>query len=188
LIAVSGNPKQERCTVPIIRRRPDKTEYAEYYDRYVSQVPDGDVIETMRAQRQAILDLLGGVPPAKADSRYAPGKWTLKEVVGHVLDVEWVFTYRALSFARRDASPLPGIDQEEFVAGANFSARALPEMAQEYHHLRSANILLFDSFDETVLDRGGVASDCRLTVRAILYIIAGHERHHMNVLRERYLT
>ncbi|NIO00715.1 MAG: DUF664 domain-containing protein [Candidatus Latescibacteria bacterium] len=171
-----------------IGHRPEKKEYFEFYDRYVKLVPEGDIVAILREQLQTTLELLRGVPQEKVDHRYAPGKWTLKEVVGHVIDMEWVFSYRALSFARCKTPPLPGVDQEEFMSGANFSARAMSDLMQELQHLRSANILLFDSFDETILDRTGIASDCRFTVRSIAYIIAGHEKHHMEVLSEKYLS
>jgi hypothetical protein len=171
-----------------IRRRPDKTEYYDFYDRYVSLVPDGYIVTILRDQLESALDLLAGVPTEKADYRYAPDKWTLKEVVGHVIDIEWVFTYRALCFARCDTPPLPGVDQHDFMARANFSACAMPDLIEEFRHLRSANTLLFDSFGEPVLDRTGVASECRFTVRSIPYIMAGHEKHHMDVLRDKYLS
>lgn len=171
-----------------VHNRPEKTEYFEFYDRYVSLVPDGNIIAILKEQLHTTLDLLWVVPAEKADYRYAPGKWTLKEVVGHVIDIEWVFAYRALSFARCESPPLPGIDEGEFMSGANHSSRELPDLLDELKHLRSAVILLFDSFDGTIMDRSGIASDCRFTVRSIPHIIAGHHKHHMDVLRERYLV
>jgi len=129
----------------------------------------------------------GDIPTVKAEYRYQPDKWSMKEVFGHVIDVEWVFSYRALRFARGDQTSLPGIEQDDLVAGANFDSRDLTSLCEEFKHLRSANILLFDSFDEKIMDRVGSASGFQFSVRSILYIIAGHLNHHVGILRERYL-
>lgn len=169
------------------RPRPGKSEYDEYYDRYIRLVPDGDIIEILGAQFEATNRLLKTVPAEKEVYRYAAGKWTTKEVLGHILDTEWVFAYRGLSFARGIAGPLPGIDQDEFMAGADFASRPLSGLGLEYSHLRRAVIQLFGSFNESVRGRTGVASGCRFSVRSIMYIIAGHEQHHIDVLKERYL-
>jgi len=169
------------------RRRPDGSEYDGYYDRYVRPVPDGDIIDLLSAQLAATRDLLNIIPIEKEAYRYAPGKWTTKEVVGHIIDTEWVFAYRGLNFARNFPIPLPGMDQDEFMAGANFAARPFSSLSLEYSCLRGAVIQLFGSFDESILNRTGIASGCRFTVRSILYIIAGHERHHIEVLKDRYL-
>jgi hypothetical protein len=168
-------------------RRPLPSEYAEYYGAYVERVPDGDIVDVLRDQMEETVRFLGGLPPGKGDYRYAPGKWTLKEVVRHVVDMEWVFTNRALRFARGDETPLPGVEQDDLVAGTDFSRLSLRDVVEEFRHLRAADTLLFGSWDETILDRSGIASGCRFTARSIPYILAGHERHHMTVLRERYL-
>ncbi len=170
-----------------IHRRPEKTEYFEYYDRYVQLVPDGEIVGVLRAQASTTLDLLRGASIAQVDFRYAPDKWSLKEVLGHIIDTEWIFTYRALSFARGQASPLPSIDPDGFMACAVSSMPAMPALLEQFRHLRSANTLLFDSFDDSALDRTGTASGYSFTTRAILYVMAGHELHHMNIVRERYL-
>jgi hypothetical protein len=168
-------------------RRPAPSEYDSFYGSYVSLVPDGDIIDTLREQRVGIGDLIAAIPAEKTDYRYAPGKWTTREVVGHVIDAEWVFTSRALWFARGVPTPLPGMDQDEFMSGANFADRDLSGLAQEFAGLRSAGIVLFDSFDEDIMSRVGVASGTEVTVRALAYIIAGHALHHVRVLEERYL-
>jgi hypothetical protein len=167
-------------------RRPARTEYDVYYDTYVRLVPDDDIVVVLRDQHLATLDLLRYVSEEQAAYRYAPDKWTLKQVVGHLVDVEWVFSYRALRFARGDASPLPGIDQEELVAGARFP-QPLPVLLDQWSHLRAATVLFFDSMGDTELNRTGTASGWEFTVRSIAWIIAGHERHHVKVLKERYL-
>jgi hypothetical protein len=169
------------------RHRPGKSEYDDYYDRYISLVPDGDIIGILTDQLEAASRLLETIPPGKEEYRYAAGKWTIKEVLGHIIDTEWVFAFRGLSFARGFVPPLPGIDQDEFMSGANFHSRSIADLSLEYSHLRRAVIQLFGSFDEPVLDRTGTASDCLFSVRSIPYIIAGHEKHHIAVLKERYL-
>lgn len=169
------------------RRRPAPAEYDEFYAGYVDLVPDGDIIEILRAQREELGELIGRVPDDRVDYRYAPGKWTTREVVGHVIDSEWVFVSRALWFARAVPTPLPGMDQDEFMAGANFADLPLSALAEEHLGLRSAAIVLFESFDEDIMSRTGAASGCEFTVRALAHIVAGHALHHMRVLEERYL-
>ena len=168
-------------------RRPATSEYAEYYARYVSLVPEGDVLAALRDAQRSTLSFLEEVPERKIDFGYAPGKWTLRQVVGHVIDMEWVFTARAMHFARGVPGELPGVEQEDVMAVANFAARPWPGMVDEYRHLRAANVRLFEGFDEAAWNRTGVASGKPVSVRALAYIIAGHERHHLNVIRERYL-
>jgi len=168
-------------------RRPGPDEYDAFYADYVGCVPDGDVLATLAAQRDEMLALLAGLSRDVLDHSYASGKWSVCEVVGHVMDAERIFAYRALRFSRADQTPLPGMDQDVFMAGADFGRRSRESLSDEYGHLRGANLALFACFDETVLDRTGVASDCSFSVRALLWVIAGHERHHLDVLRERYL-
>ena len=167
-------------------RRPARTEYDDYYDAYVRLVPDDDIVVLLRDQHLGTLDLLRYVSEEQAAFRYAPDKWTLKQVIGHLVDVEWVFSYRALRFARGDASPLPGIDQEEFIRGSSFP-QSLPVLLDQWSHLRASTVLLFDAMGDDELDRAGTASSWAFTVRSIAWIIAGHERHHVQVLKDRYL-
>ena len=169
------------------RRRPAAAEYNDYYHGYISLVPDGDIVDILTRQRAAFQDLIASIPKEKSDYRYAPGKWTTRQVVGHVIDAEWVFVSRALWFARAVPTPLSGMDQDEFMAGANFGDRSLARLAEEHRNLRSAAIVLFDSFDEDIMDRVGIASGFEFTVRAFPYIVAGHAFHHMGVLEELYL-
>ncbi len=167
--------------------RPTSSEYAPYYDKYVSLVPDGDIVKNLQTQLQDTLTLVRGLTTEQADSRYAPGKWTVKELVGHVIDAERVFSYRALRFARGDENPLAGFDQEPYVQNGNFANRTLDDLSDEFEHLRLANIRLFRSFDDSAWKRRGVASDNEVSVLALAYIMAGHELHHMQILRTRYL-
>ena len=171
----------------VVRERPRSGEYAEYYAGYVEHVPDGDVLEILEQQLDSSLTLLRGIDEQRAEQRYAPGKWTIKELVGHIVDIERVFAYRALVIARGDKTPLPGVEQDDLVAGAHFETRSLASLCTEFEHLRRSNLALFESLSSEVLMRRGEASGFEVTVRAIPFIMAGHERHHVQVLRERYL-
>jgi DinB family protein len=167
--------------------KPDSTEYAPYYERYISLVPDGEIVVTLGKQIEGTLGLIRGLSAAQGDLRYAPGKWSVKEVIGHLIDGERIFAYRALRFARNDATPLPGFDENSFVDNAGFGARSLADLADEFEYTRKSNIYLFKSLDGDPSLRRGVASDNKISVRAVAYIIAGHELHHMGILRSRYL-
>jgi uncharacterized damage-inducible protein DinB len=167
--------------------RPAQDEYAPYYEKYVSLVPDGNIVETLERQSADTLALLRSVPEDRAASRYAPGKWSIKEVVGHVIDTERIFAYRALRFARDDRTPLPGYDQDEYARAANFDARTLRDLADDFERTRAATLALLRSFDAGAWQRRGTANDNPVSVRALAHIIAGHELHHVGILRERYL-
>lgn len=171
-----------------MRRRPEPSEYFEYYRGYVDKTPEGDIVSILRDQIRATTSLLAQIPDEKADFRYAPGKWSLKEVVAHVLDTEWVFTARALHFARKVPGALPGVEQDDMIAAANVSARPLSSLMAEWRHVREAGALFFDSLDDDAWGRTGTASGRSFTVRSLAYIIVGHERHHVGVIRERYLA
>jgi uncharacterized damage-inducible protein DinB len=167
--------------------RPEKNEYAPYYDKYVSLVPDGEVVETLERQIEDTLALLRGVGEERAAHRYEEDKWSIKQVVGHLVDTERIFAYRALAIARGEQQSLPGMDQNEYMAGANFDARTLADLLDEFSHLRRSNVLMLRGLSEDAWSRRGVASDNEVTVRAVAYIIAGHEAHHVQILRKRYL-
>ena len=167
--------------------RPQSTEYQSYYERYVSLVPEGDVIKVLTEQLDETLALLRSIPEDKAGFRYGPDKWSIKELVGHVIDGERIFAYRALRFARGDQTPLPGFEQDDYVLNANFDERPLSELADEFEHVRRANLLMFGRLDEAAWNRRGSASEAEVSVRALAFIIAGHERHHVKVLKEKYL-
>jgi hypothetical protein len=166
--------------------RPAPSEYNSFYAGYVNAVSDGDIIEALVSQKSSLLNWIDSASTKQADFRYAPGKWSAKEVVGHIIDTEWIFTYRALRFARGDQSPLPGMDQNQFMEGANFAERSLGDLRVEFSGLRTASTQLMGSFSEAVLDRVGIASDCPFTVRAMMWITAGHCQHHLTILNERY--
>ncbi|UCE01573.1 MAG: DinB family protein, partial [Candidatus Latescibacterota bacterium] len=158
-----------------------------YYEQYVSRVPDVDILELLASQGRETLQLLETIDEEKAQYRYEAGKWSIKELVGHVSDVERVFAYRALVFARNDTTPQAGIEQDDYVAHANFDARALRSIATEFASVRAATLSLFEGLGPDTWMRRGKASGFDFTVRSIPYILAGHEIHHVAVLRQRYL-
>ncbi len=170
-----------------LNRRPEAGEYAPYFDRYVSLVEGDDIVERLGEQLSGTLGLLRGVSEERANARYAPGKWSLKEVVGHVLDYERIFSYRALRIARGDETPLAGADQEVLMRGADFGAYTLADLAAEFEQARRANVSFFRHLTGDAWARRGVASDNEVSVRALAYIMAGHGLHHAGVIRERYL-
>ncbi|HEV2708244.1 MAG TPA: DinB family protein [Pyrinomonadaceae bacterium] len=167
--------------------RPEATEYAPYYERYVSSVADADVLETLSRQIKETRQLLAGVSEEEAGRGYEPGKWSIKELVGHLIDGERVFAYRALRFARGDATNLPGFEQDDYVRNGNFNARTLRDLLEEFEQVRASTISLFRHLDPQAWTRRGTANDSEASVRALAFIIAGHEAHHVRILRERYL-
>lgn len=172
-------------------QRPGPDEFGDYYAGYVARVPAGDLIEVLISPLQdsgGVLTRLSSAPAATATHRYAEGKWSVAEVIGHIVDTERVFATRAMRFARGDPTPLPGMDQDVLIRGAAFDARPLDSLLDEFAHLRRSNVALFASFADPVLDRRGVASESSFTVRALATILAGHALHHLDVLDERYLA
>lgn len=167
--------------------RPNIGEYAPYYEEYIALVSQGDVLDIMSQQLDDSLILLRGIPEAQGCYRYAPEKWSIKEVVGHVIDTERVFGYRALCIARNDRSPLPGFEQDDYVRSANFNSLQLHELAEEFASVRKANLYLFRHLDEDAWLRRGVANNNEVSVRALACIMAGHEAHHMRIIRTKYL-
>ncbi|HUQ33495.1 MAG TPA: DinB family protein [Pyrinomonadaceae bacterium] len=167
--------------------QPQPTEYAPYYGKYTALVPEGDIINTLESQLNETLSILRGLSEKQGDFVYAPGKWSLKEVVGHILDTERIFGHRAFRFARADATPLPGYEQDDYVRAGNFGSRSLKDLIDELELVRRATISMFRSLDEEAWLRRGVANENEVSVRALAYILAGHETHHMGIIRERYL-
>jgi uncharacterized damage-inducible protein DinB len=167
--------------------RPAATEHAPYYEKYVSLVPEGDILSILTRQADTTLSLLSSIPEAQADKRYAPDKWSIKEVVGHVVDCERIFSYRALTFARNDPTLLPGFEQDDYVRYAAFAETPLTDLAAEFESVRRANVYMFKSLAADAWLRSGNANGTSVTVRALAHIIAGHELHHIGILRERYL-
>lgn len=167
--------------------RPDETEYASYYGKYVSLVAGDDVLASLGDGLATTLALVRSVPEERANLRYAPGKWSIKELLGHMIDTERIFAYRALRFARGDTTPLPGFEQDDYIRHAAFDACSLDALAAEFESVRRATLFLFKHLDAEAWMRSGVASESAVSVRALAYIIAGHELHHAGILRDRYL-
>jgi hypothetical protein len=167
--------------------RPAQDEHAPYYGKYTTLVPDGNIVDTLENQIASTLSLLRNLDEEKASFRYAPDKWSIKEVMGHIIDAERIFTYRALRIARNDQTPLPGFEQDGYVPAGNFDARPLSDLLAEFECVRRATLFLFNNLDDEAWSRRGTASDNEVSVRALAYITAGHELHHVNILRERYL-
>ncbi len=166
---------------------PDPTEYQPFYARYISLVPSRELAQTLDVQLAESLPVLRAIGEQKSLHRYAPGKWSIKEVLGHLIDSERIFTYRALRFARNDQTPLPGFDQDPYVAAANFDSRPWDDLIAEYEHVRRSTILFFRALTPEQLLQSGTANQSAITVRALGYVIAGHELHHLAILRDRYL-
>ena len=166
--------------------RPAPGETNEYYAGYIDYVPDGDIVEILERQLGETLAPLERLDDDAARHRYAPGKWSVKEMVGHLSDTERVFAYRLLRMARGDATPLPGFEQDDFVAAARFDERGIGELIDEFRSVRAATLALLRGLTPDELARTGTASGFPFTARSIAWIIAGHELHHRGVLRDRY--
>jgi hypothetical protein len=167
--------------------RPQAGEYAEYYEKYILLIPGTDILGALEGQRLVMAQLLGARSEREGNFRYAPDKWSVKEVIGHVADSERIFAYRALRFARGDKTPLSGFEQDDYVKSGGFSERTLADLAEEFAEVRGATIALFSGLDSAAWQRRGVANKNEVTVRALAYIIAGHDLHHRRILEEKYL-
>ena len=167
-------------------KRPEANEYAEYYGKYIAKVPGADVVGVLESQRLQMLQLFAGRSERDGNFRYAPDKWTIKEVLGHVTDAERIFTCRALRIARGDQTPLPGFEQDDFVKNGGFGTRTLADIVEEFGAVRGASIALFRSLDDAAWSKRGLASQKEVTVRALGFITAGHQIHHRVILEERY--
>jgi DinB superfamily len=167
--------------------RPLPGEFAPYHDTYISLVAGNDIVASLDEQRRHTLLLLSGRPESDGDLRYAPGKWTLKEVLGHLNDTERIMSYRALRIARGDGTPLPGFEQDDYVRDGPFAGNSLPDLIEDYIAVRRATLTLFRNLEEKDWTRHGTVNGNKLTVRALAYIIAGHELHHRRLLEEKYL-
>lgn len=168
--------------------KPDTTEYVPEFGKYVSLVPDGDIVGVLSSQINDTLALLRSIPEERAGFRYEPGKWSIKELIGHLIDSERIFSYRALRFARDDKTALPGYEQDDYVRSGSFDDRALEDLAAEFASVRQATVLLFKHLNGEAWTRRGSANESEVSVRALAHIIAGHELHHRSVLRDKYLT
>jgi hypothetical protein len=168
--------------------RPQAGEYAPYYERYISLVPGEDILNTLDQQRRQTMLLLSGRDEADGDFRYAPGKWSAKEVLGHLCDTERIFAYRALRISRADATPLQGFEQDDYVRNGPFANRPLADLVEDFIAVRRATLSLFRNLDEAAWLRRGIANKNEVSARGLAYIIAGHELHHRGILEEKYFA
>ena len=170
-----------------MKKRPQAHEYGAFYQTYVSKVGQDDVLQALQEGQHATLAFFKNLPAEKWDYRYAPGKWSIKELLQHVVDGERVFAYRALRIARNDRTPLPGFDENDYAAASHADLRTPESLMAEYEAVRTATVLMYHSFTEEDLGRIGTASNYPASPLAIGFIIAGHEQHHIGVIKERYL-
>lgn len=161
-------------------------EYPAIYATYIDTVV-GDIKHVLEEQVESFPAFIGNIPKEKANFTYAEGKWTIKQILGHILDTERIMTYRALRFARNDTKALTGFEEEDFVRNAHFDDFSFEFFADSFTALRKSNLMLFDTFQDHELSRKGLVSDRLITVRALLFVIGGHLNHHQNIIQERYL-
>ncbi|MCA9604127.1 MAG: DinB family protein [Holophagales bacterium] len=169
-----------------LARRPDSSEHDPYFALYVAAAPDGDIVETLEREGRELVEALAALPPDAALAAYAPDKWTVADTVLHLADAERVFAYRALRIGRGDPTPLPGFDQEPWAATGHASSRSFAVLLDELAAVRAASLHLFRAFEPEDWSRRGEASGAPISVRALAWIVAGHEQHHRRILRERY--
>ena len=167
---------------------PAAHEFDPYYAGYIDRVESKQLSLILRRQRARVAERLAGLSEEQAGFRYAPDKWSVKEVLGHLIDTERVFVYRAMSIARDEKQSLPGFDQDEYVMTGGFDSRSLESLTSEYEAVRNATIAFFESLEKASWLKTGMANDVTVSVRAIGYIIPGHEAHHLSILEERYLA
>ncbi|THF80730.1 DinB family protein [Cohnella fermenti] len=171
-----------------MRARPGADEYGGHFGHYIALAPEGDLIEALKRQGEDTVRFIGGLTEEQALHRYEPDKWSIKEVFGHIADTERVMSYRLLRIARGDTTPLPGFDQELFVAGEHFASRTLEELAADYAAVRQATLTLLRGLSEEAWLRKGTASNTTMSARALACVISGHELHHLLIVKERYLA
>jgi uncharacterized damage-inducible protein DinB len=168
--------------------RPASHEYAPFYARYIEKVPEGDLPALLEGQAAEVDQLLASLSEAQALHRYAPGKWSIKEMVGHLADAERIMTYRLLRIARGDATPLAGFEEDDYVRAAGFDRRTLTDLRAEFQAVRRATLALIRSLDAEAFARRGTANQNPVTAAALAHILFGHTSHHMSILRDRYLA
>ena len=169
--------------------KPQPGEYPVYYEKYINSISDQvNVLELLQTQQQEVVQLFARVSESEANFAYEPGKWSIKELLGHMNDTERIMAYRALCFARGEQQPLPGFDENDYVLKSNFAQRTLTDLVEEHRTVRAATLSLFKTLAPEAFARIGNANGNPMTVAALTFIIAGHERHHLNILKERYLA
>lgn len=168
--------------------RPQPGDAAPYFQKYIDLVPGGDIVQLLQEAKMDMIALLQALPPEKWDFRYAEGKWSVREMILHMIDTERIFTYRALRIARNDQTPLPGFEQDDYIPFSNATNRSWNSLISEYVAVREATIQLFKNFTPEMWQHTGTASNNTISVLALAYVTCGHERHHLNVLNDKYLS
>ena len=166
--------------------QPKPEEFSPFHNNYISKIGNGDIVAILSELKDSTYTFLSTIPAAKADYAYAEGKWTIKEVIGHMIDAERTFAYRILAFSRGQKE-LPGFEEDEYVAKSTFNSRTIVDLIEEFRSVREANLFLYRSLTPQQLLNTGIANSNIISVRALLYIAAGHEMHHINLIKERYL-
>lgn len=167
--------------------RPQKTEYPEFYEAYLSKVSQKDIFELLGNGKEEMLNIYSGMTDDDARYSYAEGKWSLKELLGHITDAERILACRALRMARNDKTNIPQYDHNYFVAQANFNKQSVESLIKQYELVRESSLFLFQSFDNDVWNRQGISGGKKFTVRSFPFIITGHELHHLQIIKEKYL-
>jgi hypothetical protein len=168
--------------------RPEKTEYDPYYETYVSLVPETDIVAALAAQPTELQDIFTALPEEKGTYAYAEGKWSIKELISHLIDGERIFAYRVLRISRGDETPTEGFEQDGYIENAHANDRSFGDLLEEFNLLRRANLLAFNNLRDDGWSRQGIANGVGVSVRALAYIMAGHVRHHIGILKARYLA
>lgn len=168
-------------------QKPTANQYPEYFQRYVNLVPDGDIFEILKSNKEKMILLLSGLSDKQAEYRYAEGKWSIKEVLGHIIDTERIFAYRTLRMGRNDKTNIPQYDHDAYVAEAKFDNQKIADLIEHYKAVRDASISLVKSFDENAWERIGLSGGKEFITKCFPFIIAGHEIHHLGIIKERYL-
>ena len=169
-------------------RRPAPNEYAPYYEKYISLVPEGDIRSLLQTQNDSSQSFLRTTTEEMGNYAYAPGKWTLKEVLGHLSDTERIFAYRILRISRNDPTPIEGYEQDDYVRNAPFRKLSLADLVEDFAAVRRSTLHLVRNLEDEAWSRRGVANKNEVSVRALAYIVAGHELHHMGIVKEKYLA
>jgi DinB superfamily len=168
--------------------KPIEGTFPVYFATYTNKVPEDDVLQALHNQQQLIDGFCNAIPPEKWDFAYAPGKWTLKEMMQHIIDTERIFAYRSLCISRRETQSLPGFDENTYVANSNAATRSWESLTDELKAVRSSTVFLFESFNQDMLNSSGISNNNAITVNALGFITVGHIYHHIGVINERYLS
>jgi hypothetical protein len=171
----------------MLTTQPDSSEYGSYYEPYIAEFRDENILTILKTQRDSAQELFLTIPEDRSFHRYAPGKWSIKELTGHLIDTERVFVYRAFRFSRNDDTPLHGYDHDAYVAVANYDARPFADIVAEFVAGRHATLAFLSGLSDEMLLRRGMANNNSFTVRALAWIIAGHTEHHLSILKDKYL-